>query len=45
MMSPESNYNWVDKLIQVVDEEVDYERPDTDWAKIVRINQNEWLCL
>ena len=45
VMSPETNYTWIDRPILVRDEEVDYERPETDWAKIVRINRDEWLCL
>ena len=45
VLSPDTNYCWIRKPIEVVDEEYDYERPETDWAKIVRINRNEWLCL
>ena len=44
-MSPETNYCWIKKPLEVVDPDLDYERPETNWAKIIRINPTEWLCL
>ena len=44
VMSPETNYCWIRKPLEVVDADIDYERPETNWPKLVRINPTEWLC-
>ena len=42
-MSPETNYLWVEKPIYMEDEETDLPYPETEWSKIVKVNEKEWL--
>ena len=42
-MSPETNYQWVEKSINVRDEETDLPYPVEQWSKIIKISDKEWL--